>query len=86
MSEPQSLKLSLYHHGFCFFCSRVIRTIKQQKLAVESKNVWQDEAALSELRQATGRTTVPILRIESSQGEVSWMPESNDIVRYLKSL
>ena len=38
--------------------------------------------AFRELLQATGRTTVPCLRIERGD-EVQWMFESMDIIRYL---
>ena len=53
---------------------------------VESRNIWQDGSAMQELEQATGRSTVPVLRIEDADGQVTWMPESSDIVQYLQSL
>jgi glutaredoxin 2 len=34
--------------------------------------------------EATGRRTVPVLRIEHDDGRVEWMPESADIVDYLR--
>jgi glutaredoxin 2 len=86
MPYSEHPKLSLYHRSFCLFCARVIRVIKGRNLKIDGKNIWQDADALSELEQATGRTTVPVLRIESADGEVMWMPESGDIVRYLSSL
>jgi len=33
-----------------------------------------------------GKSQVPCLRIEGENGEVRWMYESTDIVRYLKSV
>lgn len=82
---PHSMppKLSLYHRSFCMFCSRVINVIKGLNIDIDGKNIWQDRDALQELELATGRATVPVLRIETADGEVTWMPESNDIVRYL---
>jgi glutaredoxin 2 len=65
------------------FCSRVINVIKCLNIDIDGKNIWQDRDALQELELATGRATVPVLRIETADGEVTWMPESNDIVRYL---
>ena len=82
-SEPP--KLSLYHRNFCMFCSRVINVINGLDIQIDGKNIWQDGDALRELEQATGRATVPVLRIESIEGEVTWLPESSDIVRYLGS-
>ena len=67
------------------FCSRVINVIKGLNIDIDGKNIWQDRDALQELELATGRATVPVLRIETADGEVTWMPESNDIVRYLSS-
>ena len=34
---------------------------------------------------ALGRGTVPVLRIEGDDGEVEWLPESAEIVRYLEA-
>ena len=86
MSNFERPKLSLYHRNFCLFCSRVINAIKGLDIEIDGKNIWKDSDALRELEQATGRSTVPVLRIESADGEVTWMPESSDIVRYLSSL
>jgi len=33
--------------------------------------------------QGGGKTQVPCLRIEQAGGEVEWMYESDDIIRYL---
>ena len=88
MSQSDLPKLSLYHRNFCWFCSRVLHEIKALDMDadVESRNIWQDGGAMQELEQAMGRTTVPVLKIENAAGEVTWMPESSDIVRYLHSL
>ena len=86
MSDFSSPRLSLYHRNFCMFCSRVIGVINQLGIDIDDKNIWKDENALLELQQATGRSTVPVLRIESGDGKVTWMPESADIVQYLSRL
>ena len=88
MSQSALPKLSLYHRNFCWFCSSVLHEIKalDMESEVEGRNIWQDAEALQELEQATGRTTVPVLRIENTDGKVTWMPESSDIVQYLHSL
>ena len=54
-------------------------------LDVELRNIYDDRQHFDELRAARGRTTVPVLRITSSDGEDRWMPESADIVRYLQA-
>jgi glutaredoxin 2 len=85
MPESEHPKLSLYHRNFCMFCSRVINVIKNLDIDIDGKNIWQNSDALRELEQATGRVTVPVLRIELADGEVMWMPEAGDIVRYLSA-
>lgn len=86
MSQSEWPKLSLYHRNFCFFCNRVISVINSLEMQVDDRNIWQDEEALQELQLATGRSTVPVLRIEAADGAVTWLPESADIVRYLGAL
>ncbi len=73
-------KLRLYHFDSCPYCARVRRAVKDLGLDVELVNIHRDPAARTELVAATGRQTVPVLRIED--GDV-WMPESGDILRYL---
>jgi len=85
MINSESPKLSLYHRNFCMFCSRVINVINGLEIDIDGKDIWKDNDARRELEQATGRATVPVLRIESASGEVTWMPESTDIVSYLSN-
>jgi glutaredoxin 2 len=49
------------------------------------RDVRQTPAYRDELVAATGRTQVPVLRIEEPDGSVRWMPESLDIIAYLES-
>lgn len=82
MTQPQ---LALYVTPFCGFCRHVVSAIQQLGLAVEIRNIAEDRQALEDLYNARGRTTVPVLRITSPEGE-QWMPESRDIVQYLQAL
>jgi glutaredoxin 2 len=77
--------LSLYYFDGCPFCVRVLRAIDALGLDVELRNIYSDPAHLAALREVRGRTTVPVLRITSQDGEERWMPESADIVRYLQA-
>jgi len=83
--EPARDHLSLYYFDGCPFCVRVLRAIDALGLEVELRNIYTDPARLAELREVRGRTTVPVLRITSRDGEDRWMPESADIVRYLQA-
>ncbi len=79
-------KLALYHYTTCFFCLRVRRAISSMGIDAELRNIHKEARWRDELLSVTGRTTVPVLRIESEDGEVQWMAESRDIVDYLSTL
>jgi len=55
------------------------------ELDIELRDILQKREYREELFAATGRQTVPCLRIEEA-GEVRWMHESRDIIRYLETL
>jgi glutaredoxin len=80
--EPDET-LALYYTPSCPFCVRVLRVIDELKIEVELRDIWINETYRSELREARGRTTVPVLRCTSASKD-RWMPESADIVRYLR--
>lgn len=78
---------ALYYYDSCPYCQRVLATINSVNVEVELRNVLDDARHSKEQRAATGRTTVPCLRIQDATlGEDHWMYESGDIMRYLKSL
>ena len=76
-------RLALYYSPTCPFCQRVIKAIARLGLDVEMRNVIEDSSRRDELIEARGRATVPVLWIQSPDGEVRWMPESLDIIHYL---
>jgi glutaredoxin len=76
--------LSLYTYRGCPFCSRVERAIHQLGIEVELRDTLSDANHSDMLLAATGRGTVPVLRIEEEGGEERWMPESADIIAYLQ--
>lgn len=77
-------QLALYQFASCPFCVRVRQAIDRLGVEVELRDVRRDPERLRELVQATGRTTVPCLRIEGPGGQVRWMHESAEIVRWLE--
>ena len=82
----ESSGLSLYGYPQCPFCARVLRSVDALDLDIEFRNTMQSADYQRELIEAMGRSTVPVLRIESVEGKVEWMPESADIMVYLESL
>jgi len=76
--------LSLYHYGSCPFCVRVRVAADRLGLDIELRDIQLDRERLRELVEATGRQTVPCLRVEAESGDAEWMHESTEIVRYLE--
>lgn len=76
--------LALYGYPECPYCRRVLDAIASLGLDVPLRDTMRDAGHNDALYAATGRETVPVLRIERSDGSVQWMPESLDIVRYLR--
>jgi glutaredoxin len=83
--EPAKDQLALYYFNGCPFCLRVLRVLDHLGVEVELRNIHEDRQHLQDLLEARGRTTVPVLRIMTADGDDRWMPESADIVRYLEA-
>ncbi len=83
---PAKDKLALYYSRTCPFCIMVLSAIDRLGLNVELLEINEEPRYRDELVEARGRATVPVLRITSPDAEQRLMPESRDIVRYLKSL
>ncbi len=79
-------KLSLYYYPSCYYCGMVRRALEHYGLAHDLRDIHQDPRWANELIEVRGRQTVPVLRIETPDGAVHYMPESRDIIQYLGSL
>lgn len=75
--------LSLYHYASCPFCHRVSQFFKHNQIAIEERDILQNTAWREELLLGGGKTQVPCLKIERSDGSVEWLYESMDIMRYV---
>lgn len=75
--------LSLYQFFACPFCTKVRRAMHAMNIQVEPRDINKNKQFREQLEQGGGRVKVPCLRIEE-QGEVSWLYESNDIIRFLE--
>ena len=77
--------LALYYFPTCPYCRRVLRALEELGVELELRNIRSEIVFEAELVRARGRSTVPVLRIRGAGGaEDTWMPESLDIVAYLK--
>ena len=74
---------SVYHFPGCPYCMRVRFALRDLELEADWVNINLDPSARRRLVEATGRATVPVLRIEGDDEPATWMPESADIVHHL---
>lgn len=74
--------LTLYGYAACPYCALVLGAIRDLEAPIELRDTLVDPAYRQAVIEATGRGTVPVLRIDEG-GETRWMPESEDIVEYL---
>ncbi|MED5262002.1 MAG: glutaredoxin [Myxococcota bacterium] len=77
-------QFSLYRTSWCGFCARVERRIADLGIEVELRDIDTDADARRDLQAATGRETVPCLRIDDSTGAPRWLHESAAIIEFLE--
>lgn len=82
--DQQTRHLQLYQFKACPFCVKVRRAMKRQSLNIETRDAKNNPQYREELLQQGGKIKVPCLRIENENGDIDWMYESNDIIRYLE--
>ena len=83
---PAKDKLALYYSRTCPYCQLVLSAIDKLGIDVELLEINDEPGYREELVEGRGRATVPVLRITAPDGEQRLMPESRDIVRYLRTL
>jgi len=83
--DAQTRQLALFQFAACPFCVKVRRTIKRLALDIKLVDAQTDPAGREELLKGGGRVQVPCLRIRHTDGQIEWLYESDDIIRYLES-
>ena len=79
-----SANYTLYQYESCPFCYRVRLFLDEAGITLPLKDTMMDQGAFVELIRGGGSRTVPCLRIEDSSGDVRWLYESLDIIKFLK--
>ncbi|MDG1484309.1 MAG: glutathione S-transferase N-terminal domain-containing protein [Myxococcota bacterium] len=77
--------MTLYHTPYCPYCHVVRRAAGALGIHLDLVDTSRDNDAREMLLRRRGRATVPVLLIPDG-GEGRLMPESADIVAYLRSL
>lgn len=77
-------RLVLYHFPTCPFCIKVRREMARLSLPIALRDAQHNPEHRADLLQGGGKIQTPCLRIADGQGNVQWMYESNDIIKYLQ--
>jgi glutathione S-transferase len=77
--------LQLYYFSSCPYCLFVRLAMLWWGLKISLKDTLFEPGNSAELIAGGGKDQVPCLRIENEDGEVRWLYESIDIVRYFKA-
>ncbi|WP_299979639.1 glutathione S-transferase N-terminal domain-containing protein [uncultured Pseudoteredinibacter sp.] len=87
MARPAKIEgLTLYQSLLCPFCVKTRKALKSLNMKVAMKEVGLSGKIRQELVRGGGKAQVPCLRIERKGEPTKWLYESNDIIRYLRSL
>lgn len=76
-------RLALYQFFACPFCIKTRRAIYKLNVPIEKRSASEGSKYREELLAGGGKVKVPCLRIEEN-GQVQWMYESSEIIRYLE--
>lgn len=82
--DAECSKLALYHFKTCPFCIKVRHEMARLSLPVTLRDAQHDPEHRAALLQGGGKVQTPCLRITDAEGQVQWMYESNDIIKYLQ--
>jgi len=75
----------LYYFSTCPYCIAVRLALWWLGLRIPLHDIMFHPEKNAELFAGGGKSQVPCLRIESENGDVRWMYESIDIIRYLRT-
>jgi glutaredoxin len=77
-------QLALYHFKTCPFCIKVRHEMGRLSLPITLRDAQHTPEHRDALLQGGGKIQTPCLRITDAQGQVQWMYESGDIIKYLR--
>ena len=81
--DAQTASMAIYEFRSCPFCMKVRKVLHGKSLKIELRDARRNKAWGKELRQEGGKWQVPCLKITESDGNVTWLYESSDIINYL---
>ena len=84
-SAKQTDGHQLFYFATCPYCIAVRLALCWYRVKIPLKDILFHPSNCTELIDGGGKSQVPCLRIESKDGNVRWMYESADIIRYVRS-
>jgi len=82
--DQECTQLALYHFKTCPFCIKVRHELSRLSLPVQLRDAQHEGDFRTELLLNGGKVQTPCLRIADAQGNVEWLYESSDIIKYLQ--
>lgn len=82
--DLECAKFALYQFNTCPFCIKVRHEMARLSLPIQLRDAQYDPKHRADLLQGGGKIQTPCLQIEDAQGNVQWMYESGDIIKYLQ--
>jgi len=82
--DEKTKNLVMYQFLTCPFCIKTRRAIKRLSLNIEKRDALKHKHSRTELLEGGGQIKVPCLQITDAEGNVEWMYESDEIIRYLQ--
>ncbi|WP_456417999.1 glutaredoxin family protein [Thiolapillus sp.] len=82
--DAQTRNMAIYQYAACPFCVKTRRAIRRLGLNIELRDAKNDPEYRRELEQQGGKQQVPCLRIETEDGDITWLYESSEIIAYLQ--
>ena len=81
--DQETASLVLFQFKTCPFCIKTRRAIKRLSLNIETRDAQRDQDNRQQLLTGGGQIKVPCLQIADTNGNMTWMYESDDIIQYL---
>jgi glutaredoxin len=82
--DAQCKKLALYEFKTCPFCIKVRQEMRRLSLTIEKRDAQNNQEHRATLLAQGGSSKVPCLHITKDNGDVIWVYESKEIIRYLQ--
>jgi glutathione S-transferase len=82
--DAECAKLTLYHFSSCPFCIKVRHEMARLSLPIQLREAQHNVKQREELLLGGGKVQTPCLQISDQQGNIQWLYESSEIIKYLQ--